>query len=245
VIKNILSKLIEFFIGLTILLGAIYYIGSTDWWARNAVSTERYKIENRALSQVRSLGSEGLELQNKLSMLIIKRESTTNESELEMLNEAIKKTIDEIQTKYTSRRVENAKQMKDWHYSVEFYERGNRMYSQSGGSISYPVVLKKEWCYLAYQTAYWETAYGHCNYHAKLNDAKAQYLFASILQNGNGVIKDSDGAYVWYSIAALNDYDAAMASREDLLLRFTSREKDSLDVQVTRCVKSNFLDCDG
>ena len=213
-LKNILLNFIAGIVTLIVLLGAIYYVASLDYWNESAERYERLNIETDATLEAQALGSEGVELQSKLSMLIIRRQTTTNESELETLNEAIKKTIDEIHTKYLTMRVEKAMQIEDWHLSVEDYERMNRMpIPQPDGGISTPVELKKEWCYSAYQTAYWETAYSHCKYHAKLNDAKAQYLFASILQNGNGVIEDADWAYVWYSIAVLNDYVAAVAAQ--------------------------------
>ena len=243
-LKNILLNFIAGIVTLIVLLGAIYYVASLDYWNESAERYERLNIETDATLEAQALGSEGVELQSKLSLLIIRRQTTTNESELETLNEAIKKTIDEIHTKYLTMRVEKAMQIEDWHLSVEDYERMNRMpIPQPDGGISTPVELKKEWCYSAYQTAYWETAYGHCNYHAKLNDAKAQYLFASILQNGNGVIEDADWAYVWYSIAVLNDYVAAVAAQENLLSTLTYSEIRSLDQRVIRCINSNFSEC--
>ena len=243
-LKNILLNFIAGIVTLIVLLGAIYYVASLDYWNESAERYERLNIETDATLEAQALGSEGVELQSKLSLLIIRRQTTTNESELETLNEAIKKTIDEIHTKYLTMRVEKAMQIEDWHLSVEDYERMNRMpIPQPDGGISTPVELKKEWCYSAYQTAYWETAYSHCKYHAKLNDAKAQYLFASILQNGNGVIEDADWAYVWYTIAVLNDYDAAVAARENLLSTLQSREISLLDQRVIRCMNSNFSEC--
>ena len=243
-LKNILLNFIAGIVTLIVLLGAIYYVASLDYWNESAERYERLNIETDATLEAQALGSEGVELQSKLSMLIIRRQTTTNESELETLNEAIKKTIDEIHTKYLTMRVEKAMQIEDWHLSVEDYERMNRMpIPQPDGGISTPVELKKEWCYSAYQTAYWETAYSHCKYHAKLNDAKAQYLFASILQNGNGVIEDADWAYVWYSIAVLNDYVAAVAAQENLLSTLTYSEIRSLDQRVIRCINSNFSEC--
>jgi TPR repeat protein len=244
VLKNILLNFIAGIVTLIVLLGAIYYVASLDYWNESAERYERLNIETDATLEAQALGSEGVELQSKLSLLIIRRQTTTNESELETLNEAIKKTIDEIHTKYLTMRVEKAMQIEDWHLSVEDYERMNRMpIPQPDGGISTPVELKKEWCYSAYQTAYWETAYSHCKYHAKLNDAKAQYLFASILQNGNGVIEDADWAYVWYSIAVLNDYVAAVAAQENLLSTLTYSEIRSLDQRVIRCINSNFSEC--
>ena len=243
-LKNILLNFIAGIVTLIVLLGAIYYVASLDYWNESAERYERLNIETDATLEAQALGSEGVELQSKLSLLIIRRQTTTNESELETLNEAIKKTIDEIHTKYLTMRVEKAMQIEDWHLSVEDYERMNRMpIPQPDGGISTPVELKKEWCYSAYQTAYWETAYSHCKYHAKLNDAKAQYLFASILQNGNGVIEDADWAYVWYSIAVLNDYVAAVAAQENLLSTLTDSEIRSLDQRVIRCINSNFSEC--
>ena len=243
-LKNILLNFIAGIVTLIVLLGAIYYVASLDYWNESAERYERLNIETDAALEAQALGSEGVELQSKLSLLIIRRQTTTNESELETLNEAIKKTIDEIHTKYLTMRVEKAMQIEDWHLSVEDYERMNRMpIPQPDGGISTPVELKKEWCYSAYQTAYWETAYSHCKYHAKLNDAKAQYLFASILQNGNGVIEDADWAYVWYSIAVLNDYVAAVAAQENLLSTLTYSEIRSLDQRVIRCINSNFSEC--
>ena len=243
-LKNILLNFIAGIVTLIVLLGAIYYVASLDYWNESAERYERLNIETDAALEAQALGSEGVELQSKLSLLIIRRQTTTNESELETLNEAIKKTIDEIHTKYLTMRVEKAMQIEDWHLSVEDYERMNRMpIPQPDGGISTPVELKKEWCYSAYQTAYWETAYSHCKYHAKLNDAKAQYLFASILQNGNGVIEDADWAYVWYSIAVLNDYVAAVAAQENLLSTLTDSEIRSLDQRVIRCINSNFSEC--
>lgn len=239
-IKNFFKKLLEGLLGLIILIGVIYYFVPKD-------STERYerlKIEKDARLEAQALGSDGVELQSKLSLLIIRRQTTTNESELETLNEAIKKTIDEIHTKYLTMLGEKAMLIENWHLSVEDYQRMNRMQiPQPDGGMSTPVELKKEWCYSAYQTAYWETAYSHCRYHAKLNDAKAQYLFASILQNGNGVLEDAHWAYVWYSIAVLNDYDVAVAARGNLLSTLQSREIRSLDQQVIRCINSNFSEC--
>lgn len=243
-LKNILLNFIAGIVTLIVLLGAIYYVASLDYWNESAERYERLNIETDATLEAQALGSEGVELQSKLSLLIIRRQTTTNESELETLNEAIKKTIDEIHTKYLTMRVEKAMQIEDWHLSVEDYESMNRMpIPQPDGGISTPVELKKEWCYSAYQTAYWETAYSHCKYHAKLNDAKAQYLFASILQNGNGVIEDADWAYVWYSIAVLNDYVAAVAAQENLLSTLTYSEIRSLDQRVIRCINSNFSEC--
>ena len=245
-LKNILLNFIAGIVTLIVLLGAIYYVASLDYWNESAERYERLNIEKDATLEAQALGSEGVELQSKLSLLIIRRDTTTNESELETLNEAIKKTIDEIHTKYLTMRVEKARQIEEWHPSVEDYERMNRMpmpISQPDGGISTPIELKKEWCYSAYQTAYWETAHSHCKYHAKLNDAKAQYLFASILQNGNGVIEDAHWAYVWYSIAVLNDYDAAVAARENLLSTLTYSEIESLDQRVIRCINSNFSEC--
>jgi TPR repeat protein len=243
-IKNFFKKLLEGLLGLIILIGVIYYIVHTDWWNEFTERGERLRIQSDATYRAQFLGSEGVELQRKLSLLIVRRDTTTNESELETLNEEIKNTIDAIHAKYLMRSVEEAIQIEDWHLSVEDYERMNRMpIPQPDGGISTPVELKKEWCYSAYQTAYWETAYSHCRYHAKLNDAKAQYLFASILQNGNGVIEDADWAYVWYTIAVLNDYDAAVAARENLLSTLQSREIRSLDQRVIRCINSNFSEC--
>jgi len=240
VLKNILHN----FIAGIVLLGAIYYVASLDYWNESAERYERLNIERDATLEAQALGSEGVELQSKLSLLIIRRQTTTNGSELETLNEAIKKTIDKIHTKYLTMQVEKAMQIEDWHLSVEDYERMNRMpIPQADGGISAPVELKKEWCYSAYQTAYWETAYSHCMYHAKLNDAKAQYLFASILQNGNGVIEDAHGAYVWHSIAVLNDYDAAVAAQENLLSTLPYSEIRSLEQRVIRCINSNFSEC--
>lgn len=244
--KKLLEKLLEGLLGLIFLIGVIYFIGSTDWWNEFTERHERLSIETDAGREAQSLGLEGVELQSKLSLLIIRRQTTTNESELETLNEAIKKTIDEINTKYRTMWVEKAKQIEEWHFSVEDYERMNRMpIPQPDGGIRtpVPVELKKEWCYSAYQTAYWKTAYSHCKHHAKLNDAKAQYLFASILQNGNGVIEDAHWAYVWYSIAVLNDYDAAVAAQENLLSTLTYSEIRSLDQRVIRCINSNFSEC--
>jgi hypothetical protein len=239
-IKNFFKNLLEGLLGLIILIGVIYYTVPTDYTER----IERLNIETDAMLEAQDLGSEGVELQSKLSLLIVRRDTTTNESELETLNEEIKNTIDEINTKYFMMLVEKAMQIEDWHLSVEDYERMNRRpIPQPDGGVSTPVELKKEWCYSAYQTAYWETAYSHCRYHAKLNDAKAQYLFASILQNGNGVFEDAHWAYVWYSIAVLNDYDAAVAARVNLLSTLQSREIRSLDQRVIRCINSNFSEC--
>ena len=47
------------------------------------------------------------------------------------------------------------RQSKAWHFSVEDYERMNKMrVPQSVIGINPPVVLKKEWCYSAYQKVY-------------------------------------------------------------------------------------------
>jgi TPR repeat protein len=188
-IKNFFKKLLEGFLGLIILIGVIYYLSTTDWWNETTDRTERLKIQSDATYRAQVLGSEGVELQSKLSLLIIRRDTTTNEPELKTLNEEIKNTIDEINTRYYRQLAEKARA---WHLSVKDYERMNRMrIPQPDGGISAPVELKKEWCYSAYQTAYWETAYSHCKYHAKLNDAKAQYFLGSILENGSGVSKDT------------------------------------------------------
>ena len=76
-----------------------------------------------------------------------------------------------------------------------------------------------------------------------MNDAKAQHLFASIILNGNGVIENFDRSYIWYSIAALNDYDAAVEELENLLSTLKYREIKILDQRVVRCVNSNFSEC--
>ena len=238
-IKNFFKKLLEGLLGLIFLIGVIYYIGSTDWWNESKEIQERLRIEKSATSKAGFLGSEGVELQSKLSLLIIRRDTITDEPELKTLNEEIKNTIDAIHTKYLMMLVEEAIQIEDWHLSVEDYERMNRMpIPQPDGGISTPVELKKEWCYSAYQTAYWKTAYSHCKYHAKLNDAKAQYFLGSILENGSGVSKDTQGAYVWYTIAVLNDYDAAVAARENLLSTLQSREISSGDQRVIHFIKN-------
>ena len=240
-IKNFFKKLLEGLLGLIILIGLIYYMSFTDWWNESEEKNERLRTQSDATYRARVLGSEGVELQSKLSLLIIRRDTITDEPELKTLNEEIKNTIDEINTRYYRQLAEKAKA---WHLTVKDYERLDRMrIPQPDGGISAPVELKKEWCYSAYQTAYWETAYSHCEYHAKLNDAKAQYLYASILENGSGVSKDTQGAYVWYSIAVLNDYDAAVAARENLLPTLQSSVITSLDQRVILCMNSNFSEC--
>ena len=236
-IKNFFKKLLEGLLGLIFLIGVIYYIGSTDWWNESKEIKERLKIENSATSKAGFLGSEGVELQSKLSLLIIRRDTITDEPELKTLNEEIKNTIDEIQTKYFQYLRDRAGQIKGWHRSVERHEDLNRVGDAMGWTTT-NVVLKKEWCYSAYQTAYWKTAYSHCEYHAKLNDAKAQYFLGSILENGSGVSKDTQGAYVWYTIAVLNDYDAAVAARENLLPTLQSREISSGDQRVIHFIKN-------
>ena len=55
--------------------------------------------------------------------------------------------------------------------------------------------------------------------------------------------EDAHWAYVWYSIAVLNDYDAAVAARGNLLSTLQSREIRSLDQRVIRCINSNFSEC--
>ena len=236
-IKNFFKKLLEGLLGLIFLIVVIYYVGSTDWWNESKEIQERSKIENSATSKAGFLGSEGVELQSKLSLLIIRRDTITDEPELKTLNEEIKNTIDEIQTKYFQYLRDRAGQIKDWHRSVEIHEDLNRVGVAMGWTTT-PVELKKEWCYSAYQTAYWKTAFSHCEYHAKLNDAKAQYFLGSILENGSGVSKDTQGAYVWYTIAVLNDYDAAVAARENLLPTLQSREISSGDQQVIHFIKN-------
>ena len=254
--KKLLGKLLEGLLGLIFLIGVIYFIGSTDWWNESGERYQRLKIETNATRKAQALGLGGVELQSKLSLLFIRRQTTTNEPELETINEEIKNTIDEINTRRYQQRAEERRQQKAWHLSVGDYERMNRISTtlaakmplaqppdgdfRFGPPIS--VELKKEWCYSAYQTAY-RTAYSHCRYHAKLNDAKAQYFLGSILENGSGVSKDIQGAYIWYSIAALNDYDAAVAARVNLLSTLQSREIRSLDQRVIRCINSNFSEC--
>lgn len=234
-IKNFFKKLLEGLLGLIILIGVIYYLSTTDWWNETTERTERLKIQSDATYRAQVLGSEGVELQSKLSLLMIRRDTITDEPELKTLNEEIKNTIDEINTRYFRQRAEKARQIKGWHNSVEHHERGNRA-AVAMGLNTY--VLKKEWCYSAYQTAYWKTAYSHCKHHAKLNDAKAQYFLGSILENGSGVSKDTQGAYVWYTIAVLNDYDAAVAARENLLPTLQSREISSGDQRVSKFIKN-------
>lgn len=242
-IKNFFTKLLEGLLGLIFLIGVIFYISSTDWWKKHTEGLERLRIETDARHNAQVLGSEGVELQNKLSLLILKRDTLTNEPELIALDEEIKNTIDEINTKYYQQVAEKAKQHKKWHFSVKDYEVLARLGTNGAGKTTTTVVLKKEWCYSAYQTAYWKTAYSHCKYHAKLNDAKAQYFLGSILENGNGVSKDTQGAYVWYSIAVLNDYDAAVAARENLFSTLQFGEISSLDKRVIRCINSKFVEC--
>ena len=236
-IKNFFKKLLEGLLGLIFFLGVMYYIGSTDWWNESKEIQERLEIEQSATSKAGFLGSEGVELQSKLSLLIIRRDTITDEPELKTLNEEIKNTIDEIQTKYIQYLRDRAGKTKGWHRSVEHLEDINRTGVALGWTTT-TVVLKKEWCYSAYQTAYWKTAYSHCEYHAKLNDAKAQYFLGSILENGSGVSKDTQGAYVWYTIAVLNDYDAAVAARENLLPTLQSREINSGDQRVIHFIKN-------
>jgi TPR repeat protein len=235
--KKQFKKLLEGFLGLIILIGVIYYLSPTDWWNETTERNERLKIQSDATYRAQVLGSEGVELQSKLSLLIIRRDTITDEPELKTLNEEIKNTIDEIQTKYFQYLRDRAGQIKGWHNSVEDHERINRTQVAMGWTTT-TVVLKKEWCYSAYQTAYWKTAYSHCKYHAKLNDAKAQYFLGSILENGSGVSKDTQGAYVWYTIAVLNDYDAAVAARENLLSTLQSREISSGDQRVIHFIKN-------
>jgi hypothetical protein len=242
--KKLLGMLLASLLGLIILIGVIYYLSTTDWWNESMEIQERLDIERDATSTAEFLGSEGVELKSKLSLLFIRRQTTTNESEFETLNEEIKNTIDEINTRWFRQRAENFRQRPTWHFSAETLERFNRMpMPQPGLGFSTPPELKKEWCYSAYQTAYWETAYSHCKYHAKLNDAKAQYFLGSILENGSGVSKDTREAYVWYSIAALNDYDAAVVNLKNLSSTVNSSWITSMNQQVIRCINSNFSEC--
>jgi len=237
-IKNFFKKLLEGFLGLIILIGVIYYLSTTDWWNETTERKERLKIQSDATYKAQVLGSEGVELQSKLSLLMIRRDTITDEPELKTLNEEIQNTINEIQTKYIQYLRDRAAQLKkDWQYSVEHLEEINRTSVAMGWTTS-AVVLEKEWCYSAYQTAYWKTAYSHCKYHAKLNDAKAQYFLGSILENGSGVSKATQGAYVWYTIAVLNDYDAAVAARENLLLTLQSHEIHSGNQRVIKFIKN-------
>ncbi|MDC1274082.1 hypothetical protein N8Z59_00070 [Planktomarina temperata] len=236
-IKNFFKKLLEGLLGLIILIGVIYYLSTTDWWNETTERTERLKIQSDVTDRAQALGSEGVELQSKLSLLMIRRDTITDEPELKTLNEEIQNTINEIQTKYVQYLRDRAAQIKGWHNSVEHHEDIHRAGVAMGWTTT-TVVLKKEWCYSAYQTAYWKTAYSHCKYHAKLNDAKAQYFLGSILENGSGVSKDTQGAYVWYTIAVLNDYDAAVAARENLLPTLQSREISSGDQRVIKFIKN-------
>lgn len=213
-------------------------MSTTDWWNETTERKERLKIQSDATYKAQVLGSEGVELQSKLSLLMIRRDTITDEPELKTLNEEIQNTINEIQTKYIQYLRDRAAQLKkDWQYSVEHLEEINRTSVAMGWTTS-AVVLEKEWCYSAYQTAYWKTAYSHCKYHAKLNDAKAQYFLGSILENGSGVSKATQGAYVWYTIAVLNDYDAAVAARENLLLTLQSHEIHSGNQRVIKFIKN-------
>ena len=237
-IKNFFKKLLEGLLGLIILIGVMYYISTTDWWNETTERKARLKTQSDITYRAQVLGSEGVELQSKLSLLIIRRDTITDEPELKTLNEEIKNTIDEIQTKYIQYLRDRAGKLpKRWHQSVEHHEKIHKTGVAMGWTTT-PVVLKKEWCYTAYQTAYWKTAYSHCEYHAKLNDAKAQYFLGSILENGSGVSKDTQGAYVWYTIAVLNDYDAAVAARENLLPTLQSREISSGDQRVIHFIKN-------
>lgn len=248
-IKKIFTTLIEALFGLLFFLGVLYLISSTDWWAekrdewnKHGVDLEARKDRDEARRLAASLGPEGLELQNKLSLLILERNTTTNKAELETIRGEIEETTNEIQSKYYERMAQNAMQSQPWHLSIKDYER---LYRVPGSTDRMKDGPKRDWCYSAYQESYWETAHGHCKHYAELNDAKAQYFLGSILEKGSGVEKDIKGAYVWYGIAALNNYDAAVPRREKLLATFTPKEIAELDGLTIRCLNTAFSECEG
>ena len=65
-LKNILLNFIAGIVTLIVLLGAIYYVASLDYWNESAERYERLNIETDATLEAQALGSEGVELQSKL-----------------------------------------------------------------------------------------------------------------------------------------------------------------------------------
>ena len=85
IIKNFFINLI-YSLFLIIIVNIINYIGNTDWWQLSTEKSQRLKIETDATNKAQSLVSEGVEIQRKLSFLIIRRDTTNKEYESENFN---------------------------------------------------------------------------------------------------------------------------------------------------------------
>ena len=74
--------------------------------------------------------------------------------------------------------------------------------------------------------------------------ALAQYNLGKLYSLGNGVPESPFHAYMWYSIAATNNYKQAYKDIERLGSRLSSDKITDAKIQAVQCYSSNYRFCD-
>ena len=201
------------------------------------VARHRDKEAHRAIIEGRIVGGEAGEFAVRLSSVLAERDLTANEQEIALLNSDIDQLVDDIRRLYSRHLGQNIRP--PWERSVNDWALGTRL--MRGGNLS--ETLQIEFCYEAFSNQFWETAVGHCLFHALNNDAQAQFYMGRIYQNGWGVSVNPLYAYAWSMISASNEYILAVQLRDELSEYLTADEMREARGLASQCVHSSFENC--
>ncbi len=248
-IREFLINAFYFAVGL-VFLGLLFFAYShTDHYARTVEnfketteSRERERESGIAISNGRLVGGEGAEKAVTLSALLADRALETNEDEIVLLDRKIDQLTDEINTLYFRHLSQNRR--KNWEISVGEYNVLARLpLDGQSREARLKEMLRPEYCYEAVQNEHWETADGHCIYHALRNDVESQYLAGLIYTHGLGVTENHLYGYAWFMIAADNLHESAQEKREQLSGYLYATELQEARRIAAKCVNSSFQDC--